>query len=98
MIIRIVKMTFKAEEVESFKTFFENYKDQIRNFPGCQYLQVLQDNNRPEIIFSYSYWDTEADLNNYRNSELFSEIWPKTKAKFAAKAEAWSTHLLHDLK
>lgn len=98
MIIRIVKMTFLPEAVAAFTSFFEGYKNRIRNFPGCQYLQVLQDKKHPEIFFSYSYWDSEEDLNNYRNSELFKEIWPKTKVKFAAKAEAWSTELLHDLK
>ncbi len=98
MLVRIVKMTFRPEEVAPFIQAFEAYKDRIRNFPGCTYLQVLQDQQQPEIIFSYSHWQSEKDLNNYRKSSLFSEIWPATKKRFAAKPEAWSTVLLHDLK
>jgi heme-degrading monooxygenase HmoA len=39
---------------------------------------------------TYSIWDSEEALNNYRDSELFGELWPKIKPWFAAKAEAWS--------
>ena len=97
MLVRIVKMNFKSELTEDFITFFEKYKSLIRNFPGCYYLQILQDKENPNIIFSYSHWDNESSLNNYRNSDLFKEIWPNTKDKFDRPAEAWSTIILHDL-
>jgi quinol monooxygenase YgiN len=97
MIVRIVKMTFVPERVGEFLLFFEKYKEQIRNFPGCTYLQVLQDQNHPNIVFSYSHWNEINDLDNYRNSELFSEIWPRTKEMFGAKPEAWTTTVLHNL-
>ena len=32
MIIRVVKMVFKEEEIESFKALFEERKSLIRNF------------------------------------------------------------------
>lgn len=98
MIIRIVKMTFLNENVNQFIEFFESYKDKIRNFPGCTYLQVLKDKSQPNIIFSYSYWESEVNLDDYRNSELFNEIWPYTKKMFSAAPEAWTTEVLHDLK
>jgi hypothetical protein len=97
MIVRIVKMTFQPEKVEEFLHFFEHYKDQIRDFPGCSYLQVLKDVNNPHVIFSYSHWNEGFDLENYRNSELFQKIWPKTKEMFLSAPEAWSTMILHDL-
>lgn len=90
-------MTFQPDKVEQFKEFFENYKDQIRHFPGCLFLQVLQDKENPNIIFSYSYWQQQTDLNNYRDSELFKKVWPKTKELFAESAQAWSNDLIHDL-
>jgi (4S)-4-hydroxy-5-phosphonooxypentane-2,3-dione isomerase len=31
-------------------------------------------------------------LNAYRESELFKFIWPRTKALFNAKPEAWTLH------
>ena len=97
MIVRIVKITFDPEKVTEFLSFFDTFKLQIRNAAGCTYLQVLQDQNHPNIIFSYSHWNHVSDLDNYRNSDLFKMIWPRTKALFIEKPEAWSTTLVHDL-
>lgn len=90
MIIRIVKMNFKPEEVIRFKGVFDAYKINIRASEGCTHLDLLQDITVPSIFFTYSHWKTEADLNNYRNSPLFEEVWAKTKVLFQAKPEAWS--------
>ena len=57
---------------------------------GCSHLELLNDINSPNIYFTYSYWNDETDLNNYRNSELFASVWSKTKILFCAKPEAWS--------
>lgn len=98
MLIRIVKMTFRPEEVTSFLERFEPRKERIRSFEGCSYLQVLQDKEHPHIIFSHSHWENEAALNNYRHSDFFRETWSFTKPKFAAPAQAWSLTNLHELK
>ena len=90
MIIRIVKMTFAPEKVNDFLEIFNSSKQHIRNFKGCTHLELLNDINSPNIFFTYSYWQTENDLNTYRNSELFERVWSKTKILFSAKAEAWS--------
>lgn len=98
MIVRIVKMEFLPEHVEDFKRLFENKKNKIRNFPGCQYLELLQGMDAKNNVFmTYSYWDSEDDLNNYRYSELFLETWTATKKMFSKKAEAISTQKLHNL-
>jgi len=97
MIIRIVKMTFEKDKVDHFINFFEPFKMAIRNSPGCTYLQILRDVDQPHIIFSYSHWNNVADLDNYRYSTLFKQIWPTTKTYFAERPEAWTTNLLHDL-
>ena len=90
MLIRIVRMTFKEEEVESFLTMFESKKSFIRNFPGCTHLELQKDYNNPCILATYSLWNSEKDLNSYRHSALFAEVWAETKAKFAAKPVAFS--------
>ena len=97
MLIRIVKMTFQEDKVNDFITFFDQFKSKIRNVKGCTYLQILQDQSSPNIIFSYSHWEKVTDLDNYRQSELFKKIWPTTKEYFADKPEVWSTNILHDL-
>ena len=56
MLVRIVKMTFKKEEIENFKKMFDKKKQHIRNFEGCKFLELYQDKNTPTIFFTYSYW------------------------------------------
>ncbi len=90
MFVRIVKLTFKKENIASFEQIFEDSKNLIRNFEGCTFLELLQDKDQPNIFFTYSYWQSEENLDNYRNSALFKNIWGQTKALFAERAEAWS--------
>ncbi len=90
MIVRIVKMSFSETHIDEFLANFDLKKEQIRHFNGCQFLELYRDNNHPNVFFTYSYWDTEADLENYRSSTLFKDVWSKTKPLFNAKPEAWS--------
>lgn len=97
MITRIVKMTFKEESISTFEKLFEQYKEEIASQPGCSKLQLLQDVNRPEIFMTYSWWNSEDDLDAYRHSDTFKLVWPATKVLFAAKPEAWSVHVHTDV-
>jgi quinol monooxygenase YgiN len=90
MIKRIVKMQFKPENVPAFKDIFKNSRDLIKEFEGCQHVELLQDTRDPNMFFTYSHWDDESFLNAYRDSELFSRVWASTKALFSDKAQAWS--------
>ena len=97
MIQRIVKMEFRPEEINSFIRLFEKYKEQIRSSEGCQSLKLLKGTQDSSIFFTYSIWKDQKYLDQYRNSKLFGEVWKQTKSKFAKRAEAWSTELLHHL-
>jgi len=90
MIVRIVKMTFKKEKIQEFLHFLEENKLKIRNFPGCLGIEILQEKNNPAVIMTYSYWESEIDLENYRCSELFNFVWSNTKIHFDDKPEAYS--------
>ena len=90
MFVRIVKMGFYEDKVGAFLSNFQQVKQDIRNFPGNRFLELYRDRNDPNVFFTYSYWDTEADLENYRKSELFIEVWAYTRKLFSQKAEAWS--------
>ena len=96
MLIRIVRMTFEPEKVHDFLEVFTNSKDKIRAFEGCKHMELLQDLNFPNIFMTYSYWDSEMHLNNYRKSELFGTVWPATKKLFAAPAQAFSVQQIPD--
>ena len=88
--IRIVKMTFEPKLVQDFEKLFELNKHKIRSFEGCNHLELLQDKDSPNIFFTYSFWEHPDNLKNYRQSELFKNVWTATKKLFCAKPEAWS--------
>jgi heme-degrading monooxygenase HmoA len=90
MIIRIVKLTFKPEFIPDFIKIFEESKTLISNFEGCQQVELLNDITNKNIFFTYSYWQDENALNTYRESELFKNVWAKTKILFDDKPNAWS--------
>lgn len=90
MFVRIVKMSFHPEKIEQFLVNFNTKKEAIRNSEGCRLLELYRDKTNPNVFFTYSYWETEQDLENYRNSELFKGVWAQTKALFNDKPLAWS--------
>lgn len=90
MITRLVKMTFRPECLDEFKELFDSVKDAIGSFPGCRSVSLLKSSQNPCILFTISIWDSLEALENYRQSELFSRTWKKTKTLFLHAAEAWS--------
>ncbi|OEJ98503.1 antibiotic biosynthesis monooxygenase [Flavivirga aquatica] len=90
MLVRIVKMGFYKRNIETFLSTFNDNKQYIRNFNGCIFLELYRDKNNPTVFFTYSHWKSEEDLESYRKSDLFIDIWSKTKPLFSMPAEAWS--------
>jgi heme-degrading monooxygenase HmoA len=90
-------MEFQTDKIEIFLENFKNVKEKIRNTNGCRLLELYRDKNQTNIFFTYSYWNNEQDLENYRHSDLFKEVWAKTKPLFNAKPEAWSVDKTYEL-
>lgn len=90
MIKRIVKMTFKPEHIEEFKSIFNAKKEFIAAVEGCSHVELLQDVDNPCIFFTYSLWKNTDYIEKYRHSDLFNEVWAKTKVLFNDKPEAYS--------
>lgn len=90
MLVRIVKLTFKPENIPSFERIFKSTQPEILKFKGCKLVEGYHDVANPCVYFTYSHWEDAADLENYRNSEFFKNVWKKTKLLFDAKPEAWS--------
>ncbi len=97
MLVRIVKMSFDPSKVESFLANFEGKKQFIRDFEGCEFLELYRDKKQRNVFFTYSYWNSEADLENYRTSELFKGVWADTKIFFNERPQAWSVDKLVSL-
>lgn len=90
MITRVVKMTFRPENIFRFKEIFYESKSMIQAFEGCVRVELMNDVNNEDCYFTLSYWLTEDDLNNYRQSYLFKNTWSKVKPLFSERAQAWS--------
>ncbi|MBT1702530.1 putative quinol monooxygenase [Chryseosolibacter indicus] len=90
MIIRVVRMYFKEEGVESFLATFNLHKEAIRSFPGCTHLELLKDAKDPNVFSTLSYWIDEDSLENYRKSDLFNSVWGNVKKLFSEKPQAFS--------
>lgn len=97
MLIRIVKMGFNEENIATFLSNFEVNKNKIRTFKGCSFLELYRDKNDPTIFFTYSYWESEQHLENYRQSDIFKNVWAKTKPLFNLSPEAWSVDSINRL-
>lgn len=94
MFVRIVKMGFQPNKVDEFLANFEENKAKIRAFEGCLFLELYRGKDNTNQFFTYSYWEHEEALENYRNSELFKNVWASTKILFNEKPEAWSVDKL----
>ncbi len=90
MFVRIVKMGFQEDKIEEFLSNFDRNKSKIRNFEGCEFLELYRDKDNTNRFFTYSYWKDEDSLENYRKSDLFRKVWANTKVLFNEKPEAWS--------
>jgi len=97
MFVRIVKMRFHAKYIKEFEEIFAEKKALIKASKGCTLLELYQDKTNPELFFTYSYWERKEDLENYRNSTLFKNVWAKTKVLFNDKPQAWSVNKIVSL-
>ncbi len=84
VIIRLVRMTFIPTATDDFLSLFDAAAPHIREFSGCLHLELWQDTRFPNVFTTYSHWDSERGLADYRSSELFEKTWALTKPLFAA--------------
>lgn len=87
---RIVKLTFQEDKTQEFVQIYEDRKQFISQFEGCRSVELLRCKNPDNIFFTYSHWESEQALENYRQSDLFKETWSLVKPLFGGRAEAWT--------
>jgi len=90
MITRLVKLTFVKGREQEFLDIYRASEERIRNFEGCSHLELLRDVHDASVFFTYSHWESEQHLMEYRNSELFRSVWSRVTPLFAAEPQAWS--------
>jgi quinol monooxygenase YgiN len=97
MIVRLVKMTFRPEESARFQALFEDWRHRIIAMPGCLRLELLHGTDDGTVFFTYSEWVSVDHLEHYRNSAVFSSVWPVVKSLFAERAQAWTMDREHHM-
>lgn len=90
MLVRIVRLTIDPEELDTFLEAFDTAAPRIRQFPGCNHLELWQALNPPNVCTTCSHWSDSEALEAYRNSELFRSTWTIVKPLFTAPPEAHS--------
>ncbi len=83
-------MEFDPDKVEDFLALFEEVKDKIATQQGCTHVELCEDAIQDNVYFTFSIWDREEDLENYRKSDLFKKTWARTKVLFCARPQAFS--------
>jgi len=97
MIVRIVELSIQEDKIAIAKNLLADVAPKVRNSPGCTHLRILMDIHDSGHVTTYSHWNSEADLNAYRKSEVFKSFWSQIKPLFAVPAKAWSSRTLHHL-
>lgn len=90
IILRLVRLTFKAENVETFLQFFSETAPHIRAFQGCLELQGFRDREQPNVVYTLSRWASAEDLENYRQSTFFKNTWEQVSRWFEDKPQAFT--------
>lgn len=90
MILRIVKLTFKPEHREDFLQYIVKFREEISLSPGCHGVEILNAILDKNVFFTYSKWEDDESLNQYRESPLFQMVWTQVKQWFSERPEAWS--------
>ena len=90
MLIRIVRMTVRPEAVATFLEHFDDAAPRIREFRGCEHLELWQDARYANQLTTCSHWTSEDALETYRTSDLFHSTWTEVKPLFAARPRAFS--------
>ncbi|MGY6561897.1 MAG: putative quinol monooxygenase [Luteibaculaceae bacterium] len=90
MIHRWVRLTINPTDKTKFLDILREYHHNVRAFPGCKSLLLSAEPNG-NVVITYSVWDDEASLAEYRRSEMFKAFWLKIKPFFIDKPLAYST-------
>jgi len=90
MIKRIVRLEFQPDKTQNFEGIFQESKSFIKAFDGCLYLELCKDVAVDNVYYTVSHWKDAEALEAYRQSELFTHTWARTKALFSEKPKAYS--------
>lgn len=63
-------MYFSESSGKEFFQIFEQSVEKIKEFKGCHQVILLKDVNDENVMMTYSIWEKDEDLQNYRTSDF----------------------------
>lgn len=86
MILRLVGLPVHPDRVEELERAFAGARPRIAALPGCHRVTLLRtgDDDKPDFL-TLSVWTGREDLEDYRRSELFKDIWPAIRQTLREK-------------
>ncbi len=82
-LIRLVRLTFKHDFIESFLELYKSHHDLLVKQAGFHSVILINDLDQPNVFLTLSLWRSKDHLERYRQSEVFSSTWSKIKPWFA---------------
>lgn len=89
---RWVEIPVHTESLDEARHLLSQQAPKVRTFPGCRSV-TLYEGDGP-TLYSFSEWESAADLERYRQSALFREFWEKLRPHFREKPRAVSIRQL----
>lgn len=90
MLIRLVRMWFKPDNVDEFLRLYHAAYLTISSQPGCLGVRLVRQTDDPAAFATWSRWESAAALDAYRRSPFFRAFWPQVRTLFRQPAEAVS--------
>ena len=92
MLVRIVKMIFREDAIETFQQLFESRKELIRNFEGCNHLELWQDKTIRLYFLLTAFGKMKRHLTCIATLIFLMIPGYKPNNYLPAKPEAWSVN------
>jgi len=73
--VRLIFVTVKSDQVKEAISLWKNHCAPLMiKQPGCLSEKLLECVDAPGEFISYSEWDSQANIDKYRNSDAHTEI------------------------
>ena len=87
-IVRLIFVTVKPDQVNDAISLWKNHCAPLMiQQPGCLSEELLECTDAPGEFISYSEWETEADIELYRQTDAHKEIVRHARGLKGAKAQ-----------
>ena len=90
MLIRLVRLPASEASLPRLRAVLAEVMPTVRQQRGCTHLELLADHDQPTVLYTLSHWNSDNDLQRYRQSEIFAQVWPRLKAELGDRPSAVS--------